>query len=98
MMSPVFFIKKKNGKLRFVQDYWKLNAITIKNHYPLPLASDIINRLTKAKIFTKFDARWGYNKIHIKEADQWKAAFITNCGLFEPQVIYFGLTNSPATF
>lgn len=57
MVSPVFFIKKKDGKLRFIQDYRKLNAVTIKNRYPLPLASDIINRLTKAKIFTKFDVR-----------------------------------------
>lgn len=57
MVSPVFFVKKKDGKLRFVQDYQKLNAIMIKNCYPLPLASDIINRLTKAKIFTKFDIR-----------------------------------------
>lgn len=62
------------------------------------LASDIINHLTKAKIFTKFDVRWGYNNIWIKEADQWKAAFITNCGLFESRIIYFGLTNSPTTF
>lgn len=98
MVSPVFFVKKKDGKLRFVQDYRKLNAVTIKNRYPLPLASDIINRLTKAKIFTKFDVRWGYNNIRIKEADQWKAAFITNRGSFELRVMYFGLTNSPATF
>lgn len=69
MVSPVFFVKKKDGKLHFVQDYWKLNAVTIKNCYPLLLAFDIINRLTKAKIFTKFDVRWGYNNIHIKEAD-----------------------------
>lgn len=58
MVSPVFFIKKKDRKLRFVQDYQKLNAVTIKNRYLLPLASDIINRLTKAKIFMKFDVRW----------------------------------------
>lgn len=57
MVFPVFFIKKKDGKLRFVQDYRKLNVVTIKNCYPLPLASDIINRLTKAKIFTKFDVK-----------------------------------------
>lgn len=98
MVSPVIFIKKKDGKLRFVQDYRKLNVVTIKNHYPLPLASNIINRLTKAKIFTKFDVRWGYNNIWIKEADQWKVAFITNRGSFEPCIMSFGLTNSPTTF
>ena len=55
MASPIFFIKKKDGKLRLVQDYRRLNKITIKNRYPLPLVADIINRLTKAQYFTKFD-------------------------------------------
>ena len=53
----VFFVKKKDGQLCLVQDYWKLNDFTIKNRYPLPLASDIINRLHQAHIFTKFDVR-----------------------------------------
>lgn len=57
IVSPVFFVKKKDRKLHIVQDYQKLNMVTIKNHYPLPLASDIINCLTKAKIFAKFDVR-----------------------------------------
>ena len=57
MASPVFFIKKKDGKLRLIQDYRKLNDITVKNRYPLPLASDIINRLKNAKYFTKIDVR-----------------------------------------
>ena len=98
LSSPVFFIKKKDGKLRLVQDYRKLNDITVKNRYPLPLASDIVNRLKGAKYFTKFDVRWGYNNIRIKEGDEWKAAFATNRGLFEPMVMFFGLCNSPATF
>jgi hypothetical protein len=96
--SPVFFIKKKDGRLRLVQDYRKLNDFTIKNRYPLPLASDIINRLRGAHYFTKFDVCWGYNNICIKAGDEWKAAFTTNRGLFEPRVMFFGLTNSPATF
>lgn len=70
MVSLVFFVKKKDGKLHFVQDYHKLNMVTIKNRYPLLLASDIINHLTKAKIFTKFNVRWSYNNIWIKEANQ----------------------------
>jgi hypothetical protein len=98
MASPVFFIKKKNGKLRLVQDYQKLNDITIKNRYPLPLPADIINRLSGAKYFSKFDVRWGYTNVRIKEGNEWKAAFTTSCGLFEPRVMFFGLTNSPATF
>ena len=60
--------------------------------------SDIINRLRGAKYFTKFDVRWGYNNVRIKEGDEWKAGFATNRGLFEPTVMFFGLTNSPATF
>ena len=98
MASPVFFVKKKDGSLRLVQDYRKLNDMTIKNSYPLPLISDIINKLKEAKYFTKLDVRWGYNNVRIKEGDEWKAAFRTNRGLFEPLVMFFGLTNSPATF
>jgi transposase InsO family protein len=98
MAAPVFFIKKKDGSLRLVQDYRALNAKTVKNAYPLPLISDLINRLRGARYFTKLDVRWGYNNVRIKEGDEWKAAFRTNRGLFEPLVMFFGLTNSPATF
>ena len=98
MASPVFFIEKKDGKLRLIQDYRRLHKITIKNRYPLPLAADIINWLTKVQYFTKFDVRWGYHNICIREGDEWKGAIVTNRGLFEPRVMYFGMTNSPATF
>ena len=98
MASPFFFVKKKDGKLRPVQDYRKLNEMTIKNRYPLPLISELIDKLTGAKYYSKMDVRWGYNNIRIKEGDEWKAAFRTNRGLFEPLVMFFGLTNSPATF
>jgi hypothetical protein len=98
MSSPVFFIRKADGRYRLVQDYRRMNKITIKNKTPLPLAADIINRLTGAQYFTKFDVRWGYHNIRIREGDEWKAAFSTNHGLFQPKVMYFGLTNSPATF
>jgi hypothetical protein len=63
MASPVFFVKKKTGDLRLIQDYRKLNSITVKNCYPLPLALDIVNKLWDAKIFTKFDVCWGYHNI-----------------------------------
>jgi hypothetical protein len=98
MASPVFFVKKKDGSLRLVQDYRKLNEMTIKNAYPLPLISELVAKLRKAKWFTKLDVRWGYNNVRIKEGDEWKAAFRTSRGLFEPLVMFFGLTNSPATF
>jgi hypothetical protein len=94
----VFFIKKKDGKLRFIQDYRTLNAITRKNRYPLPLIDGLIHRLKDACYFTKLDIRWGYNNVRIREGDEWKATFCTNRGLFEPLVMYFSLTNSLATF
>ena len=98
MSSPFFFVKKKDGKLRPVQDYRKLNAGTVQNAYPLPLVPELIDKLKGTKIFTKIDLRWGYNNVRIKQGDEWKAAFKTNRGLFEPTVMFFGLTNSPATF
>jgi hypothetical protein len=98
LRAPVFFIKKKDGKLCFVQDYRALNAITRKNQYPLPLIDDLIHWLKGARYFTKLDVRWGYNNVRIREGDKRKAAFRTNRGLFEPLVMYFGLTNSLATF
>jgi hypothetical protein len=57
-----------------------------------------MDKIKGAKFFTKFDVRWGYNVIRIKAEDQWKAAFKTNQGLFEPMVMFFGMCNSPATF
>ncbi len=98
MASPFFFIKKKDGKLRPVQDYRKLNEMTIKNRYPLPLISELMDKLQGTKYFSKLDVQWGYNNVHIKTGNEWKAAFRTNRGLFEPTVMFFGLTNSPATF
>ena len=66
--------------------------------YPLPLISKLIYDLAKKCLFSKFNIHWGYNNIHIKEGDEYKAAFKTSKGLFEPTVMFFGLTNSPATF
>ena len=96
--APFFFIKKKDSKLRPVQDYQCLNEWTIKNHYPLPLISELIAHIQNVKKFTKVDIRWGYNNVCIKEGDEHKATFITNQGLFEPMVMFFRLTNSPTTF
>jgi hypothetical protein len=70
----------------------------VKNCYTLPLLLNIINKLRNTKIFTKFDVCWGYHNVRIKEGDEWKAAFITNQDLFKPHVMFFGLTNLPATF
>ena len=93
-----FFVQKKDGKLRPVQDYVPLNDITIVNTAPLPLINDLLDKLRGARYFTKFDLHSGYNNIRIKAGDEWKAAFKTSFGLFEPLVMTFGLCNAPATF
>jgi hypothetical protein len=98
MASPFFFVGKKDGGMRPCQDYRYLNEGTVKNAYPLPLISELMDQLKGATIFTKMDLRSEYNNVRIKDGDQWKAAFKTNWGLFEPTVMFFGLCNSPATF
>ncbi len=96
--APVFFIPKKDGSKRLVQDYRKLNMVTVKDKTPLPHIGEVIDKLWTAKYFNKLDIIWGYNNVRIKEGDEWKAAFLTNEGLFEPTVMFFGLCNSPGTF
>ena len=98
MSSLVFFIEKKDGSLCLIQDYWALNAITVKNKYPLLLISKLVNKLWGARYFTKLNVQWGFNNIQMKDRDEWKATFCTNHGLFKPLVMFFGLTNSLATF
>jgi len=98
MAAPIFFIKKKDGLLYLVQDYCALNAVTVKNKYSLPLISELVSQLHRAQNFTKLDVRWGFNNVHIKPGDEWKVAFCTNRSLFKPLVMFFGMTNSPATF
>ena len=95
---PVFFVPKKDGKKRMVQDYRYLNSWTIKNNYLLPLISDLIDSIGKKKVFMKIDLRWGYNNVRIKEGDEWKAVFSMPEVSFEPTVMFFGLTNSSAIF
>jgi hypothetical protein len=96
--SSFFFIKKKDRKLWPVQDYHSLNKWTVQNQYSLPLIMTLICDLGRAHIYTKLNIRWGYNNVRIKEGDEYKAAFKTRWGLFEATVMFFGLTNSPATF
>ena len=97
-IALVFFVGKKDGKKRMVQDYQCLNKWTIKNNYPLPLILDIIENVSTKKVFTKLDLHWGYNNAWIKKEDEWKMVFMTLEELFELIVIFFGLTNSPITF
>ena len=83
---------------RLVQDYQALNSMMVKNKYPLPLISELVSQLRKARYFTKLDVHWGFNNVRIKPRDEWKVVFQTNWGLFEPLVMFFGMTNSLATF
>ena len=75
--SPFFFIKKKDGTLRPVQDYQRINSWTVRNNYPLPLIPNIIRDLGRARLYSKLDVRQGYNNICMKEGDEHKAAFKT---------------------
>jgi len=81
-----------------VMDYHNLNNQTVKNNYPLLLIMELINNIGSKKVFTKMDLRWGFNNMRIKKGDKWKRAFTTHIGSFEPTVMFFGITNLPATF
>ena len=96
--APIVFIPKKNGTLRLCVDYRGLNSITIKNRYPIPLVSELLDRLKGAKVFSKIDLTDAYYRIRIREGDEWKTAFRTRYGHYEFLVMPMGLTNSPATF
>jgi len=96
--SPVFFVEKKDRGKRMVMDYQKMNKQTVKNNYPLPLITDLVDTTGSKRVFTKIDLQWGYNNVRIKEGDEWKVAFTIHMGSFEPVVMFFGMTNSPATF
>ena len=96
--SPILFVKKPDGSLRLCVDYRKLNQLTIKNRYPLPLISELFDRIKNAKRFTRLDMQDAYNQLRVAEGDEWKTAFRTRYGHFEYLVMPFGLTNAPASF
>jgi hypothetical protein len=96
--APIIFVPKKDGSMRLCVDYRGLNKVTIKNRYPLPLISELMDRLSGARFFTKLDLRDAYHRIRIRPTDRWKTAFKTRYGQFEYTVMPFGLTNAPATF
>ena len=96
--SPILFVPKKDGGLRLCVDYRGLNKVTIKNRHPLPLITEILDRLSGAKVFSKLDLKDAYHRLRIREGDEWKTAFRTRYGHFEYMVMPFGLANAPATF
>ena len=79
-------------------DYRGLNKVMIKNRYPLPLITEMLDRLVGAVRYTKIDLKDAYHRLHIKSSDQWKTVFRTQYGHYEYQVLPFGLANVPATF
>jgi hypothetical protein len=95
---PALFVKKKDQSLRVCVDYWPLNAITIKNKYPLSRIDILFDQLAGAKVFSKVDLHSGYHQIKIRLEDISKTAFSTRYGLYEYLVMSFGLTNAPAHF
>lgn len=96
--APVLFIKKPNGSLRLCIDYRKLNAITEKDRYPLPLLDETLARISRAKIFTKLDIRQAFNRIRMDPQSEELTSFRTRYGQYKCKVLPFGLTNGPATY
>jgi len=96
--APVLFVKKPDGSLRLCINYRALNRMTIKNHYPLPLISELLDRMKGAKYFTKIDVRDAFNRLRIALGQEYKTAFRTRYGHLEYLVMPFGLTNGPGSF
>jgi hypothetical protein len=97
-VCPALFVKKKDQSLRLCVDYRPLNAITIKNKYPLPCIDILFDQLAGARVFSKIDLHSGYHQIKIHPEDVPKNAFTTRYGLYEYLVMSFGLTNAPTYF
>ena len=96
--APVLFVRKKDGTLRLCIDYRRLNKLTIKDVYPLPLIASMIDKLKQAQYFTKIDLDGAYHQVRVKESDIPKTGFNCELGHFEFKVMTFGFTNAPATF
>jgi hypothetical protein len=95
---PIVVVDKKDGSKRFCVDFRQLNKITKTNSWPLPLIDDLLDQLGKAKYFTSLDLKSGYWQVLMEEKDKEKTAFVCHRGLFEFNVMPFGLCNAPQIF
>ena len=95
---PILLVPKKDGGKRFCVDFRKLNQVTKRYVYPLPLIDDILAGLGNSKVFTSLDLKSGYWQVPMEEKDKQKTSFVCHKGLFEFNIMPYGVTNGPSFF
>ncbi|CAM5092865.1 unnamed protein product [Eretmochelys imbricata] len=96
--SPVVLVPKRDGEIRFCMDYHKLNAVTRPDNYPMPCTDELLEKLGRAQFISTLDLTKGYWQVPLDESAKERSAFTTHLGLYEFNVLPFGLRNAPTTF